>query len=62
MDFNANDVGYGPPVAGHYIENTGESDSGVRIAGLFQFITGIWLMHCTYAMTVNLVLGAKAWI
>jgi oxalate decarboxylase len=26
MDFNANDVGYVPPVAGHYIENTGDSD------------------------------------
>lgn len=26
MDFNANDVGYVPPVAGHYIENTGTED------------------------------------
>jgi oxalate decarboxylase len=26
MDFNANDVGYVPPVAGHYIENTGNTD------------------------------------
>lgn len=26
MDFNANDVGYIPPVAGHYIENTGDRD------------------------------------
>jgi oxalate decarboxylase len=26
MDFNANDVGFIPPVAGHYIENTGEAD------------------------------------
>src|SRR5246500_2214309 len=26
MDFNANDVGYAPPVAGHYIENTGNTD------------------------------------
>jgi len=26
MDFNANDVGYIPPVAGHYIENTGNTD------------------------------------
>ncbi len=26
MDFNANDVGYVPPNAGHYIENTGDSD------------------------------------
>jgi oxalate decarboxylase len=26
MDFNANDVGFIPSVAGHYIENTGETD------------------------------------
>jgi len=26
MDFRANDVGYVPPVAGHYIENTGDTD------------------------------------
>jgi oxalate decarboxylase len=26
MDFNANDVGYVPAVAGHYIENTGNTD------------------------------------
>ena len=26
MDFNANDVGYIPAVAGHYIENTGDTD------------------------------------
>jgi oxalate decarboxylase/phosphoglucose isomerase-like protein (cupin superfamily) len=26
MDFNANDVGFVPRVAGHYIENTGDSD------------------------------------
>lgn len=26
MDYNANDVGYVPAVAGHYIENTGDTD------------------------------------
>ena len=26
MDFNANDVGFVPRVAGHYIENTGDTD------------------------------------
>jgi oxalate decarboxylase len=26
MDFNANDVGIVPTVAGHYIENTGQTD------------------------------------
>jgi len=35
---------------------------GGRLVGLFQFMTGIWLMYCTYAMTVDLALGAKAWI
>jgi hypothetical protein len=36
--------------------------SGTRLIGLFQFVTGVWLMYCTYATTVNLALGAKAWI
>jgi hypothetical protein len=36
--------------------------SGARLVGLFQFVTGIWLMYCTYAMTVDLALGAKAWV
>jgi hypothetical protein len=35
---------------------------GGRLVGLFQFITGIWLMYCTYAITVDLVLGAKVWV
>jgi hypothetical protein len=35
---------------------------GGRLVGLFQFVTGIWLMYCTYAITVNLALGARAWI
>jgi oxalate decarboxylase len=26
MDFKANDVGFVPAVAGHYIENTGDTD------------------------------------
>ena len=37
-------------------------DLGTRLIGLFQFVTGSWLMYCTYAITVNLALGAKAWI
>lgn len=36
-------------------------NSGGRL-GLFQCVTGIWLMYCTYAMTVDLALGAKAWV
>jgi hypothetical protein len=35
---------------------------GGRLVGLFQFVTGVWLMYCTYAMTVDLALGAKAWV
>jgi hypothetical protein len=36
--------------------------TGSRLVGLFQLVTGIWLMYCTYAMTVDLALGAKAWV
>ena len=36
--------------------------TGVRAIGLLQVITGIWLMYCTYAITVNLALGATAWV
>jgi len=35
---------------------------GGRIVGLFQLLTAIWLIYCTYAMTVDLALGAKAWV
>jgi hypothetical protein len=35
---------------------------GSRLIGLFQVLTGLWLMYCTYAITVDLALGAKAWI
>jgi len=36
--------------------------SGARLVGLLQFVTGIWLMYCTYAITVDLAFGAKAWM
>jgi hypothetical protein len=32
---------------------------GPRIIGLFQILTGVWLMCCTYAITVDLALGAS---
>jgi hypothetical protein len=32
---------------------------GARLVGLLQFVTGIWLMYCTYAITVDLALCAK---
>jgi len=35
---------------------------GGRIVGLLQLVTGVWLMYCTYAITVHLALGAKAWV
>jgi hypothetical protein len=35
---------------------------GGRLVGLLQFITGTWLMYCIYAMTVDLALGARAWV
>jgi hypothetical protein len=35
---------------------------GARLVGLLQFVTGIWLLYCTYAITVDLALGAKAWV
>jgi hypothetical protein len=36
--------------------------SGGRLVGLFQLVTGIWLLYCPYAVTVNQALGAKTWI
>jgi hypothetical protein len=35
---------------------------GGRLVGLFQVLTGIWLMYCTYAITVDVALGAKVWV
>jgi len=35
---------------------------GGRLVGLFQFATGMWLMYCTYAITVDLALGGKVWV
>jgi hypothetical protein len=36
--------------------------AGSRIGALLQCLTGIWLMYCTWAVTVNLALGYKLWI
>lgn len=35
---------------------------GTRLVALFQILTGVWLMYCTWAITVNLTLGYKLWI
>jgi hypothetical protein len=37
-------------------------NAGGRLVGFFQVITGVWLMYCTYAITVDLALGGKAWV
>jgi hypothetical protein len=35
---------------------------GIRLVGFLQLATGIWLLYCTYAITVDLALGAKTWV
>lgn len=49
MDFNANDVGFVPMVAGHYVENTGDTDLvflEMFKAGQFvDFSLNNWLRH-----------------
>jgi hypothetical protein len=34
--------------------------TGARLVGLFQLVTGIWLMYCTYTTAIHLALGSKA--
>jgi hypothetical protein len=34
---------------------------GARLVGLWQFLTGIWLMYLTYAVTLDTVFKAKWW-
>jgi succinate-acetate transporter protein len=33
-----------------------------RLTGLWQLLTGIWLMYLTYATAINLSLGAHWWL
>jgi hypothetical protein len=35
---------------------------GGRLVGLWQVLTGIWLMYLTYAVTLNFSLGMKLWV
>jgi hypothetical protein len=35
-------------------------NTGARLVGLFQLVTGIWLMYCTYATATHLALGNGA--
>jgi oxalate decarboxylase len=49
MDFKANDVGYIPATAGHYIENTGDSDlvflEMFKASRFMDFSLNNWLRH-----------------
>jgi oxalate decarboxylase len=63
MDFNGNDVGFVPPVAGHYIENTGNSDVvflEMFAASEFQDVSlNNWIRHLPLEMvTAHLGLDA----
>ncbi len=35
---------------------------GARLVGLWQFLTGIWLMYLTWAVTLDIIFKAKLWI
>ncbi len=54
MDYNANDVGYVPAVAGHYVENTGDTDLvflELFASDLFQDVSlNNWLRHLPIGM------------
>jgi oxalate decarboxylase len=54
MDFKANDVGYVPAVAGHYIQNTGNDDLDFLVffkGGQFvEFSLNQWLRHLPVQM------------
>ena len=65
MDFKANDVGFVPRVAGHYVENTGDTDLVVLemfATGEFQEISlNNWIRHLPPEMvTSHLNLNADA--
>jgi oxalate decarboxylase len=65
MDFNANDVGFVPRVAGHYFENTGDTDLVVLemfAAHEFQDVSlNNWIRHLPPEMvTAHLNLDSDA--
>ncbi|HET7577749.1 MAG TPA: hypothetical protein VFK33_00590 [Bacillales bacterium] len=33
-----------------------------RLVGLWQFLTGIWLMYLTYAAVINMAMGGSWWL
>ena len=65
MDFNANDVGFVPRVAGHYIENTGSADlvflEMFAASEFVDFSLNNWLKHLPPEMvTAHLNLDAAS--
>lgn len=36
--------------------------NGEKLVGLFQFLTGVWLMYLTWAIVHNLALGTHLWL
>jgi hypothetical protein len=42
--------------------NFGVWPGGRRLIGLWQLLTGIWLMYLTYGVTMNLALGKHWWV
>jgi hypothetical protein len=42
--------------------NFGVFAGGRRLIGLWQFLTGIWLIYLTCGVTMNLALGAHWWV
>jgi oxalate decarboxylase len=57
MDFNANDVGFVPPVAGHYIENTGDTDlvflEMFKASQYLDFSMNNWIRRLPPAMVTS---------
>ena len=65
MDFNANDVGFVPKVAGHYIENTGSTDlvflEMFAASEFVDFSLNNWIKHLPPEMvTAHLNLDAQS--
>ena len=65
MDFNENDVGFVPKVAGHYVENTGRTDlvflEMFAASEYMDFSLNNWIRHLPPEMvTSHLNLDAKA--
>jgi oxalate decarboxylase len=57
MDFNANDVGFVPAVAGHYVENTGNTDlvflETFKAGEYMNFSLNNWLRHLPPEMVTS---------